>query len=395
MRNNKYVYLFCSILLLLVICLAIRHFLIIQSPTINNHAFKNEIKRGNFTSKKYITIKNTDKHYYDNLRKLNIDTDIIEIPMVDNMIIADHTICNNTVYYVVTDNVKSDFHTKFKIYKFDIKTAESYDIFQMNDIKKPSYISEIHANANFLFWEVVDSNYNWKIYKLDLNDLSADIIRCSDDLNNSLIEPIMTISDNYLAWYESIGTSGDNYEERIVLYDINKNILEILDNEVDLDGNPYKRPYLMNNKLTYIDRDEDEYIIKIYDLNSQETDILLPGTKLACVLSNGNITVWMDDYYNSNVYVYDHTLKKLNLIEKEQSILSVDIINNDLLITYIKDNSYSNIYYLDLSSNIKINLTNSKTNVVYCLPRHDVNYNSIYKISKVDKHRYFVVTNGS
>lgn len=90
--------------------------------------------------------------------------------------------------------------------------------------------------------------------------------------------------------------------------------------------------------------------------------IIPPKTKVTNAISNGKYTVWHEDYRDTNIYVYDHSLDELFLINskhKSQHLFALDLCKNYI---FINDSKEDNIFLFDIKSKEKLNLTNNFNN---------------------------------
>lgn len=394
---------FVNVLMVLIIFLCLCLFVFynsilninIRTLPKNTNAINNtkEISQINFSEDNFVKVNSQNKDFKNILENEGISLKLYDIPLGLNQIIWDHTIHDNIIYYVVTEKSMSDYYTEISIYRYDLINGRNNVIYTFNDKENPSYITELKANDNFLFWTKVDSNFNWEIYKMDLKSNNVNIIRTSSELKKSLIEPILSVSNNFITWYESDKINENLIEERIMIYDIQKDEVQVLDKDVNLDGNPYKRPYIFDDKLTYLSKDGDKYIIKIYDLIKKVKQKLIIPRKVTRVMSNGNITIWNDAYYKSNVFLFDHKTAKIKRLEKGKDILQMGLINNNVIILYSNDeDNFSNIYYYDFNKKMKINLTNNNSeNVSYTLLRISLKNECLFEITDGKQKKFGVI----
>ncbi|WP_178137484.1 hypothetical protein [Tepidibacter thalassicus] len=292
--------------------------------------------------------------------------------------IGDQTVYGNQVYYTVLYmKDMSNFAEKVDIYKYNVDNGDCDLLYEDNNLDSDIYINELRANENYLFWEKFTPQNDWSLNKFNLNNNKIEVIRTSKDTNSKIL-PSIEVTNKHLTWYEYV-----NKKPRLIIYSIKENKIKIIDKNIYLES-PYDRAYIRDNKLTYITSNNKNKYINIYDLNKNRNKILsMPkNIKIKNILSNNNFTIWHEDYGISNVYVYDHRIKELYLINSKNNGHNVFAINLCKNYIFINDSNNSNIFCFDMNTKKKINLTK------------EINYDkNLYTLTTVTSDNKFIAQN--
>lgn len=184
----------------------------------------------------------------------------------------------------------------------------------------------------------------------------------------------MNANDDFIVWYESLyNETKEDVDEKLVIFNIKvKSIIEI---NVDLMGNPYLRPYIREKYVSYITKQNAVYYINIYNLYTENIERIPCISKVAKLMSNGDFTVWLDDYDYRNIYIYNHNTKSYLKINGTLNLYTFILINNMIYISYTKDESgFANIYSYNLEDSVTVNITknNEKSSYFYIIkPSND------------------------
>ncbi|SHJ89557.1 hypothetical protein [Paramaledivibacter caminithermalis] len=328
-------------------------------------------------SNKFSSIKSKGKYF----KKFDINEYVLPLP--EGGEIGDQTVYKNKIYYVVTYSRKmSNFAKKVEIYSYDINNNNNNLIYQYENSSKDIYINELRANEKYLFWTILTPDNSWNLYRLSLEDKSTKVIRTSKN-THSKIPPVITLTNNYLCWYETINKN-ENIYFVLKIYFINEDVIKTISDNVYLTS-PYARAFIRNNILTYLTQNNEGININIYNIKNDQNKILIipANKKIQNVISNERFTVWHENYTKTNIYVYDHKLDKFFLINSKEN--SHNIFAIDLLGSYVFVNAsdINNIFCLDIDTKEKINLTNT------------LNNNNGYIFTRVTAENNFIAQNSN
>jgi hypothetical protein len=328
-------------------------------------------------SNKFSTLNSGDNY----LKKFNINEYVLPVP--EGGEIGDQTVYGNKIYYVVTYSRKmSNFAIKVEIYSYDINNHNTNLIYEYENPSQDIYINELRANEKYLFWTILTPDNSWDLYKLTLEDKSTKVIRTSKN-THSKIPPVITLTNNYLCWYETINKN-ENIYFALKIYLINENVIKTISDNVYLTS-PYTRAFIRNNIVTYLTQNNEGININVYNIKSDQNKILLIPTnkKIQNVISNERFTVWHENYTKTNIYVYDHKLDKLFLVnskENSHNIFAIDLLENYV---FINASDINNIFCLDINNKEKINLTST------------LNNNNGYIFTRVTAENKFIAQNSN
>jgi len=269
---------------------------------------------------------------------------------------------NNCIYYIIDEN------NFINILKFDILNQDTETIYKYNTEDNINII-ELYAIDNYVIWVENPVDYKWKIIKYNLTNKEKKFIRTFEQSNKSFIPTCLSTDNNFLAWYESTYNDKNKLEEILIIYDTKTN--EIMKKNIYLFGNPYLRPYIRNNYISYIVKENASYYINVCNLITGENKKIDCISSVAKIMSNGDYIVWLDDFDSRNIYIYDNQNRTYRKIDGSLNPFTFELINNTLYISYSKDsNGYANIYSLDLKTNKRKNVTkNNNENINFYLAK--------------------------
>ena len=293
-------------------------------------------------------------------------------------------VCSNNdyIYYIVDENDCID------IVKLDT-SKKNREVIYKHKAESNVNILELQAIDDYLIWVENPTDYNWKIVKYNLIKNEKSIVRTFEQSNNSFVPACLNANDAFLSWYESSYNNENVLDETLVIYNIKTN--EIIKKNSYLYGNPYLRAYIRDDYVSYITKEDNSYYINIYNLITKDVEKINCISKVAKVISNGEFTVWMDDYDYRNIHVYDSKDKSYNKIEGSLNLFTFMLIHNNLYISYLEDDDgFANIYSFDLITNTKTNITkNNNKNTSYYLSKLNADNRLLYE--KVDNEKRVII----
>ena len=341
--------------------------------------------------KKEQSLKNnllTNLTSYNNAKNIDLSNDnmfkqfnkypgkITKIPILINTDIGEDLLSfdvyENKLYYSEVYYF-DQFVNKTDIFCYDIINKTTSKIYQYNNSNLPSWIYDITACKDYLFWvETYPSEEErYKIYKLNLTNNKLDVIR-SYKSNPSLFDPSLTINDTNLFWIEGHKNKLTNEKTHsIISYSIQNDTIDIINDNMWL-NNPYSRVTVNDNIITYptLDTSTNNIIINTYNIITQKTQQLLTDEKSVFHYeSDGTHTLWCKDpygeshYLKQNLHIYNNEKNILYYFPIEDNNKSANVVtffNNNLFVLFMPDyNQYENVYYFNLDTLTKTNITNN------------------------------------
>jgi len=283
----------------------------------------------------------------DALSGIDVREHILPIPQ--NGEIGDEAVFGDIIYYSVLymENM-SNYANRVEIYSYNTENKDTNKIYEYKNFNDLFYLNELKATDDKLYWNMISSDgIGWEIYEFDLISMQTKAIH-SSNVSNPINIPSLTISNQLLAWYEIY--KGDAYDEvSLVIYSFETREVESNNDQIHL-FSPYDRAFIRDDFLTYLTLNEDNIIVNVWDTingNIQELEFEI-GTRILNIRSNGEITVWHENYGESDVYVYDHISNELYLISSEDDatrIFSIDLFDDFVL---INDKKTKKIYGVNI-----------------------------------------------
>lgn len=300
---------------------------------------------------------------------------------------GDHTFYGSKLYFVGEDDkFAEDSIVKKGIFSFDINTQSRRLLFE---IPQGVSINELMAyNNDYLFFRMHTYGEESVTCKLLINENELIILSNEQDIDSGFM-PRRSLSDNYLAWFESI-ESKTSLKVSVSILEINSDKKRTLNDNVYIES-PYLIPNIREGILSYIKIKSENYIlsdvldkirssskteenidditditnlleIELFDLTKQEKiSIPMPDIKspiedithpIGVVISNNFYTI----FYNrqNEVYVYDHEKEIWSYFKPRNEIFSLDIYKHLVIIT---DNRIGGIYCYNLKTSEIMRLT--------------------------------------
>lgn len=277
----------------------------------------------------------------------------------------------NFVFYIKGKN-------KFaELVRYDTTTNAEEKIYKYDYLDDKTDAIELYAVKNNVIWVEESDDLSWKIIQYNLRDNKKNVIRTSEQ-SQSAVPACLAANDNYIAWYESNYSDKNKTYDVLNIYDIQNGSIE--QKETNMFGNPYLRPYIRNDWISYIIKKDKSYCIEIYNLVTNEKKYINCFSNVSKLMSNGRYTVWLDDYENRNIYIYDHEKNQSTKIDGSLNVFTFMLIDK-LYISYTADDDgYSNIYSMELSTGKMKNVTKNKNeNTAYYICKLNVDNRLLYE----------------
>lgn len=272
--------------------------------------------------------------------------------------IWDYALAENDLIYVVGYDKKMALSAyKFEIYRYDISKSTN-ELLYTCDKEGFVVLNEMVCNDTNMFWveETYEEGHDYTtLYSMNLNTKEINILRRLR-LMEEIYNPIcLSISTNYLTWYESKEESSDNEKlsHKINVYNISNNSFEPVEISNIICFSPYVRPDIYDNNITFMtETRNDSIIINRYNLVTQENiSVALPkNIKLVDCSSNSNYFLWYESYNvgNRNYYLYNYNNMKLYKIDVNEKGGGFSyLLTDNLYLNYDNNHSLINV---DLSS---------------------------------------------
>jgi hypothetical protein len=264
------------------------------------------------------------------------DIKTIEMEILDtsndneiNYTVTSSCISDGKIYYVVSGNVKmSNDCVEYSIFSKDINSGKVNLVFS-NEDNQLREVSVMKFLQNNLFW-IEEYNTEWKLIKFNLESKEMTEIDSSTTSVN-VLPPNIEVGDDLVYWYE-IET---NNPIELSSYNLKNNKITKYDDtyhlETAFDVVGYQDGY-----LSYLIQEDDGIKIKVENLNTNSNKILdTENNEIVKVVSNENYIVWLDDWYESNLYVYTYNTDEITTLDcGENNIRSIAIYKNIIVIDF-------------------------------------------------------------
>ena len=273
----------------------------------------------------------------------------------DGYSIWDQTAYGDNIYYIMAEDNMGILYESIQIFVHDIK-ENTTDLLYEHSGDESVMLSELRATENNLFF--VEGHVGKSmIKKIDLTTNQVSVIHSSEQS-----DAVLSNNVDYVAWFEV----NNDEKTALYIYSIADEDLRVIEEDLALQPD-FSRPNIRGNHLVYRATHPDDGInkINIVNLETNETEsILIPG-KVQNVFSNGGITVWHEDYYQANIYYYDHLKEEVKMIhskEADEMIFAIDLLQNDVLVNFSEDSTGNhNIYAYNLETQTSTNLTQNES----------------------------------
>lgn len=288
--------------------------------------------------------------------------------------IWDHALAGNSLIYVIGYEKKMALSAyKFEIYRYDISNSTN-ELLYTCDKEGIIVLNELVCNDRYMFWveETYEEGHNYTtLYSMNLITREINILRRLK-LMEGIYNPIcLSVSTNYLTWYESRKESADNEKlsHNIMVYNISNDSFELVHISNVICFSPYVRPDIYDNNITFMTKTQDDsIIINRYNLETRENiSVALPKkAKLVDCSSNDNYYLWYESYNvgNRNYYLHNYNNMKLYKIDANDRGGGFSyLLTDNLYLNY--DNNHS-LIKIDLATfDISIVLQDLETHFMH------------------------------
>ncbi|MBN4069530.1 hypothetical protein JYU11_01345 [bacterium AH-315-G05] len=307
-------------------------------------------------------------------------------------IIEASDIFNNKIYYSTWSREKENV---VEIYSFDLN-SEIYTLlyqYTVNEENEFYWFNELQVNENYLFWVQLTVDGRWVLKELDLKNKETRIIREYEE-GMQLGGISITLTDQYIFWYEVSKEHTDYLIGKIVLYDIEKKTLEYVENVFM--HNPYIRVATFNDQIAYFTLENNRKVLNISNIEKRKTTarVVMSEGKTGMISGFNDYFVIIYDNKNmhSNIYLYQFEENSYIEINNPDLIFWADEYDGKVFI-----NHGSQIYFLDIDNKYKVHLEKKEAEANrfdYTFPRRT--YGSNYIIHFFDqegsRRGFYVIT---
>lgn len=310
-----------------------------------------------------IELTNFEHHDSPDISPVQYKVDEYKLNSDDGYSIYDQTAYGDKIYYIMAEENMGVLYESVEIFVHDVK-ENTTNVLYKHSGDEPVIFAELRATENYLFYvELYAGKFIIKKHNLSTNQ--ASIIHSSEQAN-ALNTPLLSHNEKYVAWFENTLAENDNDERTsLYLYSIAEENLSVIEEDVTFQAD-FSRPNIRGNHLVYRATYPGDEInkINIVNLETNETQsILIPG-KVQNILSNGEITVWHEDYHQANIYYYDHLKEEVYMIHSKKSnelIFAIDLLKNNILVNFSEDSTGNhNIYTYNVETQTSTNLTQNE-----------------------------------
>ncbi len=167
----------------------------------------------------------------------------------DKESVADMSYCQNAIYYFQTSPLNMRLDPEFfKVKKYDIDTELTEILYEA---RAGTVLQDIVATQNQLFWvEIISENGGifWELVGYNIVDQKVETLRHGRLGEDTLAEPVLTLSGGYLLWTETDTTLLEHHYS----YDLSSRIVKE-ERTVSFEGtNPYIGDRMLGDSLFYL-----------------------------------------------------------------------------------------------------------------------------------------------
>ena len=250
-----------------------------------------------------------------NSRK-QIEAQYFDISPVDDYGMHEFAVTRDNVYFVMAHYLKNNpapfSMNGYYIRSIDRNNGNSRVIFKSDDniLQTGFWINEFAATANGPVWCYQSDNCSEiKSIKADGSQLTVRNRGYYDDL-------VLGIGENQICWYS------DESGLSLHIFDLNTDSEKIISDL--LCDSPYTRPYILENNIAYVSKEDDEQFIAMINTESEAVTRLALSSDVepTRVQGNSQYIIYTDSYNGSKLYYFDIAKGKTG----EYSINSSDYI---------------------------------------------------------------------
>lgn len=208
--------------------------------------------------------------------------------------------------------------------------SEEVNIVYSNKNISTMQISVIKYLQNNLFW-IEEDQGKWRLIKYNLNTNNVEVVD-SSEITPGSYPPNIEVNTESVYWY----IIRDNYEINLMRYDVSKNVKSEHSGTGFYLETPYDVVNSQDNSLIYMKKNEDiiEIIIE-NSINNNKTTLITNSNKIVKVIGNEKYIIWIDDWYNTNLYLYELNKNKVTKLNcKGSNIRSMALFDDLLLVDF-------------------------------------------------------------
>lgn len=256
------------------------------------------------------------------------------------------SIYKNTVVY---SNNDINHPGKQDIYLLDLHDRSETKIYSLNEEDPCALIQDTKIGASHIYWveERYKDSRHWKIMSYDQSNGSISVIRESNSEQGTTLTPRISNEEDSLVWLEGTMDKDKNVSHEIYLYRPNYGIQKIAD--VNYVTNPYDIIKIKNNHVAYIEKSDNNWSIKIIDLDNNSEKIVFLDKEPARPVSDGNILVWQEGEDSTLVLIKDigHQSEK-HIVD--DSMFLFDIFDGNIIYTKSQEKHHLYKYYTNIDA---------------------------------------------
>lgn len=166
----------------------------------------------------------------------------------DRESVADMSYCQGTVYYFHTSPLNMRLNPEFfSVKKFEIASESAETLYEAS---AGTVLQDLVAAQEELFWvEIIPENDNfyWKLVRYGINDKEIEILREGKLGEDTVAEPVLTLSGGYLLWTETDTAMTEHH------YSYRFSSKTVKEEKAVLSGiNPYIGDRMLEDSLFYL-----------------------------------------------------------------------------------------------------------------------------------------------
>lgn len=258
----------------------------------------------------------------------------------------------STTQFITWPNI---YENKVVYSNYDINNTEKRNIFLLDLINKTekniysvgenrgTVIEDTKIGASRAYWVEGTIPETWQIKSYDLSNGSIGVIRESSIEKGSTLTPRLSNEGDSLVWLEGHKDANGKLGHQIYLYNPKIGLKKITD--VNYVENPYDIIQIKNNTVACIERSDQNWGIRIIDINTKIEQVIHLKNKPSRPVSDGNILAWRED--KSLFFLKDiKTPDKKKLIAEK--IFLFDIFKGNIIYSRSQEKHHLYKYYSNM-----------------------------------------------
>lgn len=284
------------------------------------------------TSEISINVKDAIELDFSNVAEMDLCKEIAELPSsyidektkdevnTEQYGINSKSIYNINLYY----ESMSQFSYQAELYCYDRVNQSRKMIYRSESVTN---MNELEVNEDYVTWiEYIPDgdyiDYNFMVLDCDTNQIENIGVLSSQQFD----EVCLSISDQYLTWYE---TKTDSTKTRIGMYDFKTKKTDYIEDSHMTLYYPYRCARISDQGFTYFTEEDETIYVNRYNLNTKKRYRINIGSEnyLVDCFSSEDYIGWYTDYNRGTYYIYD---RNENILYKYHNSINLTIMDKNI-----------------------------------------------------------------